>query len=629
MINGHNKLRKHKNILIITEDNSEISALSNIVLKLLFRIYIKLYKNILLNEVKKLKGNNVLLICNGSYTPRVQQQLTVKLYNEVWGNLNWEKIRHASWDITRNWYKEIKNEYMNFATLDDIFLNDVFETRVALHLSRSVISYKVLIEEEIANFKPGKIMYMTLNSPPENFAKEFAINSKIVSEQISKYNPFIIYNFIRKLLWKFEERKIDNNLRSLYKIQDNPPVENLVLIVVSHELHFKTIKPLINELERKNFKVKVVSDLAKIYEISEKFGINKRNIDNFIKYLSFNNSQKIYHKFKKGCIKVIKILPVKTYINNYFKKFFCEKLSQYLGYSSVYSRAANLYIKSEKPKAIIFISDRGTIESSFALTAKLTKTPTFLLSPNTLMALDKTNEYKITDHVLIAGNTIKKELLEIGVPAEKIEVVGDLRFDEYIKNQFDKEQIILKNSLEDKTKYILLISTYVSTSVPYKEKKEAFKLVSSALRSLPGYKLLIKAHPNENIETLRSQLQEWGIQGKVVEGNLQEFIFISEAIAQTFSMSGLEAIVLNKPVLVINPQEIYEKHIPYIKNKAAIGINSSDSFIENIKRLERGGQFKKELLERSRKFCEQYIGMLDGKASLRAADKIIEIIKAS
>lgn len=301
-------------------------------------------------------------------------------------------------------------------------------------------------------------------------------------------------------------------------------------------------------------------------------------------------------------------------------------MAQYFGFSAIYVKSAKTLLEKNKPSSIIFISDRSAIEKSVSIIAKRLKIPTFLVSPNTIMSLDKTNEYKIADYVLVTGIHIKKELIKIGVNKRNIIIVGDLRLDNIQRKHFDRRKLFDKYGLDKNKKIIILISTYVSTAVPYNEKRNTFKLVNEGLKNFNNFQLVIKAHPNENIDVLRSQVKSWGIKGKVISGNLHELLYISYAIAQTVSMTGFEAAIFRKPIFIINPRETYEKFIPYLSSAAAIGINNKEEFTANLKKFEKDSSFKKALLDSAEKFCSYYIKKVDGKASERVFNFIQSLL---
>lgn len=611
-------------ILIVTEDNSEISSLKGHLLKIISDLYIKLYRYKLMQEIERHKEDETLLITNSSYKPN--NNTNSILFNEEWGELEWEKIRFSAWKIARSWHNNIKNYKLKMRTYD-IFLNDISETRIAMHLSRSVISYKNLIEKKVKQFNPDKILVMTKNSPPENFALETAEKKNIQFNTICKINIYILYNYLRKLFWKIEEFKTLANLKNISQSKRESPKKESVFIIASHELHLKSIKPIIEQFEKKDISVRIITDIKDYKQSFAKYKISKKYYYNFLQEVSFKNIKNEYIKIKEEEINLQKTVPyLRNYIDRYLFVFFNEKIAQYAGLSAVYAESVSEFLLKHKPKAIIFISDRGAIEKSFSLIAKKLNIPTFLTSPNTLMSLDKTNEYNICDYILVVGKNIKEELIKIGVPEKKITIVGDSRFDDYFDHKFIKEKIINKYNLKTKDRYILLISTYISSTIPYSEKKLAFQLVSEAVKNLKNYKLLIKAHPNEDLNVLASQIKEWRIKGTIASGNIQDFLYISEAVCQTFSMSGLEAIVFNRPVFIINPKDTYEKHIPYIKNNAAIGIFSPKELVKYINLLDKNQSFKRNIIKQSKIFCKRYLGLLDGKSSKRIVKKVIPFL---
>lgn len=243
-------------ILIVTENNSEISGITNIFAKILFYLYIKLYKFVINNAVERYKNSSeVILLTNKTYKPDNFRKTRLNLYDEVWGDINWEEVRYEDWYSARNWHKGIK-ELKNEMTIDDIFLNDIYEARIAMYLSQYVLSYKQLIKELISEYKPEMVVSITLNSPPENFAALIAKENNIRFSTIAKVNPFIIYKYIRRFFWKLDEKKILGNIKQLCSGTKLSESKKDVWIVASHESHLKSALPIIEKYKEKKVKAK-------------------------------------------------------------------------------------------------------------------------------------------------------------------------------------------------------------------------------------------------------------------------------------------------------------------------------------------------------------------------------------
>ena len=69
--------------------------------------------------------------------------------------------------------------------------------------------------------------------------------------------------------------------------------------------------------------------------------------------------------------------------------------------------------------------------------------------------------------------------------------------------------------------------------------------------------LVIKPHPSEKRYRVLEELKEWGIANAIVTDNNQlelvELLNVCSVVLQTWSMTVFEAIMMNRPVISVNP----------------------------------------------------------------------------
>ncbi len=91
-----------------------------------------------------------------------------------------------------------------------------------------------------------------------------------------------------------------------------------------------------------------------------------------------------------------------------------------------------------------------------------------------------------------------------------------------------------------------------------------------------------------------------------------------------WSMTGLEAMILGKPVIIVNPdRKNFDKFIPYLKNKAAAEANTVSSLSEYIGIYSNHQHPEtKALIASGLKFSQIYIKKPDGRAAGRVCQAL-------
>jgi glycosyltransferase involved in cell wall biosynthesis len=90
----------------------------------------------------------------------------------------------------------------------------------------------------------------------------------------------------------------------------------------------------------------------------------------------------------------------------------------------------------------------------------------------------------------------------------------------------------------------------------------------------------------------------------------------------TNSTAGLEAIALDKPVIVINFCNVPE-NVPYVKSGAALQATNIDELKEAVSAISGNIKTLQQLAEGRKRFVDLYLYKNDGKASKR----IVEVIE--
>jgi hypothetical protein len=309
-----------------------------------------------------------------------------------------------------------------------------------------------------------------------------------------------------------------------------------------------------------------------------------------------------------------------------------------------YIETANNLLTKTKPKSIALTDETSMYGRSIITAARQNKIKSIgvthgMINETCFEYIHKKNETNINkpescpipDHTLAFGEYTKDILTKIGnYPKETIEIIGQPRYDfindSKILLRNNKEQIF--NSLNlDKDKKLVVFFSECTTSI---ETGDFPQSVFKAIKTLKDEKInfVIKLHPREHslhwkfYENLAKKI---GIEVKIIkEINTFELINACDLGIVMHSNTGLETIMLKKPLLVVNVTN-KEDLFPYVKKGAALGAYKESEIPIKMKQALFDKKTKENLLKNREKFVNYMLFKLDGKSSERAKEFIEKI----
>jgi len=228
-------------------------------------------------------------------------------------------------------------------------------------------------------------------------------------------------------------------------------------------------------------------------------------------------------------------------------------------------------LRIHKPNFLFLQYEYGPLEYMGIVTSKKEDIPSIaiqhgVISPthpgyyhvrdNVSYRADDYINYVLPTITLVQGEYEKRILLKHGYPKKAVKVTGQPRYDflAHADEIFERNKILKKYGLPQNKRYILWATQ--THGLPREENLRNLKVISQALSSLrDDYHLLIKLHPNEDP---RAPLYNRFLGNKefvtIMPGdtNIYELLYISDALITKHSTVGIEAIIMNRPILLTN-----------------------------------------------------------------------------
>lgn len=313
-----------------------------------------------------------------------------------------------------------------------------------------------------------------------------------------------------------------------------------------------------------------------------------------------------------------------------------------------YIEMGKLMIKAEKPALVISQNEYGWREQSYLVTApKLENIPTLAIQhgvihpyhPGYMYAKDeispegsvKSPYCPIPDKMAVYGSYHKELLTGVSTyPENSVVVTGSPRYDilSRIDKIYSKEEFLSKYKINPNHKIILWATAFHGQND--KENIKDFKAVFNAIQGVKNTTLIVKPHPNDkkrHIRGIKDNLRDYKISAIVTprSSDTYEQLFACDLMITRGSTTGMEAIALNKPVIVLNLTG-KQSAIDYVGQGVALGVYKAEDLKPTIEKLLRDDS---EIAKNRERYIENYLYKIDGKASERVVNVIEEMIKGS
>ncbi|MFC1804914.1 CDP-glycerol glycerophosphotransferase family protein [Candidatus Omnitrophota bacterium] len=236
------------------------------------------------------------------------------------------------------------------------------------------------------------------------------------------------------------------------------------------------------------------------------------------------------------------------------------------------------------------------------------------------------------DKEIVDGKYSHNILCKQGVDPDKLIICPNPRWDDFFlkRRATPGNQVFDRLNIPPEKKLIVLTTAFSNPFSKYDEYQGLIRGGCLAVRNLPDYHLVIKLHPADNNQRLvYSICKDTGIKNvSVIKNiNLPDLIAASELLVTIFSTTGLEAIMLDKPLIIANLSKIRAEVIPYVSSGVAVGVYRQEDIASAVRDVLNNKSLQQRLKAAREKFIPEHIQHFDGRAAKRLADMIREMIR--
>jgi len=580
----------------------------------------------------------------------VDQKIKHYQVEEYLSNEDELKIDTKALEFTTKWYKhsklkkEIEYNGINLGNLVEIELIGYFFKHV-----KRVVGIIKIVEKE----KPNEIFASFLGNFTEVISKDVKIN-KYKSKKISSLffdsieipirfrDKIILIKMSRKNFHKFK-KIISKIINWVYRLKPNFNQLNLkksiLLLDYNPSLYEEIIKELskskhnvlllnqrrpaiwnlssLHILKNSNCKIIELNDFLNI-KLQKKIKKEQKELNGKLKGLWKNDDlfNEIFiidgYYIWKAIKENFSILITKRFVEAVERSILLHELFEKIDICSILEWA---HVGLEE-KLIISIANKRKIPNMFLQHALYLQNEKFDKYIPILPILPSEG----SKHV-VWGEILENFIIKHGAKKEEIIKIGSPRHDKVFKNRHKEKSNIVLLAITD----FYRINCKGTDTKTFIKTENMVRKIFEVVKKYPEKEIIVKLHPTGNVSfDIKPLIKEIDSSIKVFQSeNILDLLEKSDVmISLNYSTVILDALTLQKPTLVLLPEEQnYENEI-MLKDGAALFTTDVNEIEKNLKILFNDEKVRNNLISKGNKFVNNYIGN-QGTASKKLA-KILE-----
>jgi hypothetical protein len=303
-----------------------------------------------------------------------------------------------------------------------------------------------------------------------------------------------------------------------------------------------------------------------------------------------------------------------------------------------YLEMARKMIKDEDPSLIILLNEFWWWERSLMMAAKSEGVKTVALQHGVISSGERNYTYEkeeiserlkcpIPDKTVVYGSYYKNLLVnKSSFPENSVLDLGQPRYDVlyHVNEIYSKEKFLKKLEIPKENKIILWTTQCQAFSD--EENIKNIQCVLRAVENMDETTLLIKQHPLETYKHKKLIINisnNYKTDFRLVsrDSDTYEQIYSSDLMLVKNSTTALEAVALDKPVIVLNLSGTVDD-VDYVEKNVALGVYNEKDLEDAFRIL-----LENDTLKKYRKiYVEEHLHAVDGRSSVRIAELIEKMV---
>jgi len=296
---------------------------------------------------------------------------------------------------------------------------------------------------------------------------------------------------------------------------------------------------------------------------------------------------------------------------------------------------AKKILSQVKPKVLFLTCEYSPLNRALAYMARTEGIPTIALQHGIITPVhpdyifDDNNMKLVLPNITLVYGRYHYNLLTKNSVYEPKQVIvtGNPRYDVlyHADKIYSREEFLKKYNIRPDSKIILWITQCHDLSE--EENIKNFVAVFGTMQNLKDKILIIKQHPGEeekHTKMIEANLKKYKIDVVITpkSSDTYEQLYVCDLMMTKNSTVAMEAVALNKPVIVLNLSGERDV-VDYVEQGVALGVYREEDLRTAIEKLLKD---ESDLSKNRKRYIEKYLYKIDGKATERVAGVIKTMI---
>ena len=299
---------------------------------------------------------------------------------------------------------------------------------------------------------------------------------------------------------------------------------------------------------------------------------------------------------------------------------------------------AKKILDSVRPRLVFLSCEYGTFHRALTYASKKRNIPVMALQHGIITPRHSGYVFKnermrriIPDLTCVYGTKYKDILVKESLYKEEmVAVTGSPRYDflHDAEVQYSRQEVLEKFNIPESRAKIILWTTQTH-GLPNEENKANLNCVLKTMLELKGVTLVIKQHPGEtksNTALIEKYIEKYQPNNVILapkNSDTYELIFACDIMITRHSTTAVEAVSLNKPVILMNLTKEPDG-VDYVKEGVALPVKEMNGLKNAIEKLLNDDSV---LAVNREKYIREHLYKIDGMAAERAMQQITRMIE--
>lgn len=641
-------------VLVVTQASRSIGEFRRPWVRTLYRRYVDRYRRAVAGVVRRLvRSDEVTLLTARELVGEaaLPSGVRVRYYDTESYAVDSEALSRLTRRLASGWWPVPEREPS--LLYRGVWLPDLLSIARGIVLRLEVTEPLGIVEKVFGETKPDRVVLVSDTSIPEQLARLLAERDGLPAEVAApRFGSAHLYGLAHRALFSREERlRVRDFLSYPRHAQDAPSFssDSRILFVTCRPRHHQVVDPLVAAVRSAGVEARVIAspnperDFVARLEALGRAGVPWGYLTD---YLPRADAVRLVRRYRPvfrevwrridGAPEIAGRLVWKEVpLAGIARPFLRDSVERSLLAALLFQEAAGRALDALRPSAVIVTSNRRYTERALALAARERRIPCLIFSNNLFLGRDRAELFDIGDRILALGEHLRQALTdEQGVDLSRISVLGDPRSNgaRLVPPPRLREEVFRDFGFTGDRPLLVVVSKYVSVLFSIQEKEAFYRTVAAAIPLLGEPHVIVKVHPNENLELLRQQVRAWGWPDAILaqEYDIHRLFGAAGAAIMVTSMAGIEAMVMGCPVVAVQtPGKDFEGEymLPYVSEGVVERVDMGDpaALAAALRRLLTDGAARVSLIERGRAFAARYVHPADGRLAERLLCVIEEV----